>query len=397
MSSGKITSVSFYSTGVATPVPSIIVAGSFKSRSYSVEQTADGTHLVKNFRIFKVGTFKDSLGFERSYDSTHLDQMVAHYAILKDGNYFPNVPIRADHSDSILNVVGYFRNVYRDPTDTNFLSSDIEFTEPDAFAKFDRGTWRSRSLEVGMYETNDGKSFFPTVLGMAFVDIPGVEGLYGRQGRAHFAQVIAEQEEPTVPPETKPDPTITPPPTAPPPAPPPAPPVAPAPAPEPSPAPAPVAPTGQPSLFKMNGQDTNDYARVQAHITSLEAFRQETVVATRKEFVEGLAKANKIAAPQIETLQAFALSLSDEQFVAFQKGYETAVPIGTFSAGQETGDPLPNPDPNAPAGPGNQPKADELTIATEVVQQFRRIGKPEDFIKKTPAYRTLAAAGKAPF
>jgi len=67
-------------------------------------------------------------------------------------------------------------------------------TEPGAVKKFERGTFRSRSIEIGPYESNNGKITAPAVLGLAMVDIPAVEGLFQRQDSKEI-QVNFTQEE----------------------------------------------------------------------------------------------------------------------------------------------------------------------------------------------------------
>lgn len=375
---------------------------------FSSVQNSDGTGVIQGLKIFKAGTFKDSMGYQRTWEIEHLEQMIFHYNLLKDRGIFPNVPVRDGHLGifgSGGTVVGYLEN----PTRLDqFLTADLQITEPEAFAKWGRGTFRARSLEVGMYETNDEATYWPVMMGVAFVDIPAVEGLYTkfsnpsrRPGKSlhHFAQTMVDEKETpvgtnggdnpegTTPPATPPTPanpqtapaeggTTTPP-------------VqpsqhsqgtpAPAPAPTPAPAPAPVAPSATFS-FRIDGQHVNDFGRVQTHIDTLEGFRRETMDTARKDFIKALATGNKIAATQIESLTAHALSLSDTQWDAFRAAYDAAPQNPLF--GQFSNDGTGTP-------PTSNPVADEVSILEERLKMHRKAGMPEDKIKETESYKRL--------
>jgi hypothetical protein len=136
---------------------------------------ATDTHVISGIRIFRAGSFSDSMGVRSEWTVEDLDAMVANFTKLRSNGILPNVPVRADHSRSINSVVGYFTNLYREG---DYLLADMELTEPDAVGKYQRGTYRSRSAEIGVYVTNDEQVYWPTVLGLAFCDIPAVEGLH---------------------------------------------------------------------------------------------------------------------------------------------------------------------------------------------------------------------------
>lgn len=393
----------------------------------------NGNNVLDNLRIFKVGTFTDMFGFERTWDDLHLAQMVQHFHLLRDGGYLPDVPIRADHSFSVRDVVGYFDDIYLDPDDSQFLSATVEFTEPDAWDKWDRGTWRSRSIEIGMYETNDGRAFWPVVMGLAFVDIPAVEGLHARpKSPGHFFHFVTDNEESqvTVPNiETNPQEwtqavayaaweqaanyaqacenweravnyaaaldaeaaaqrgdgqtgtttTTTGPITA-------------------------ASITGQPAnhgaapqppqmmSFRVNGQPTSDFASVQAHIDTLEGYRAEATQQGRRDFVQDLAERNIIPVTQVEGLQAHAMTLNDEQFATFRAMYANAPAAPGFASfgNQETAQ---TPPVNGGVGPSSDAPLGEIETAKEIVAQHRRAGLSEEKVQQTSSYKKLAAAG----
>ena len=179
----------------------------------------------------------------------------------------------------------------------------------------------------------------------------------------------------------KPENTQTPPPVQQPPA-----------APEASAPPAPEANT-QPAaqtqdfMFMVNGAQVGDFAVVQAHITSLETFRQETIEGARKEFVQQLARDNKIAASNesLSATETFALSLTPEQFAAWKATMEAAPASGLFNQyGTTQGD---------QQAPQNGSTTNEVTarIATleEIVQSHRDAGLDEETIQQKASYKEL--------
>lgn len=138
---------------------------------------------VKGLRIFKTAKgLKDSRGKARDWSREDLEQMVANFALLREGNILPNVPVRENHSRDVRQVGGYISGLRvstaPDGSGHFFLEADLDFTEPEVQARYERGTYRNRSIEIGAYETNNGEVYFPVVLGLAFCDIPAVEGLY---------------------------------------------------------------------------------------------------------------------------------------------------------------------------------------------------------------------------
>lgn len=384
------------------------------SSSITVRETAKGGHLLQGLRIFKVGTFKDSMGFERTWEDVHLSQMEGHYRLLKDGGFLPDVPVRADHSFSVLNVVGYFDSVYRDPSDSMFLSADVEITEPEAYDKWKRGTWRSRSLEVGWYETNGGALYHPVILGLAFVDLPAVEGLFSNQRDKFHVYTLLDSDKENqmftfngqqfadqaaceaainyaahLETEAERQRTedfnracsyaaaldahnenaqklgvlgVT---------------VLQA---------APANHGGQHqtmATFTINGQPTQDQRAVQAHIATLETFRTETTKVNRDEFVDKLATDRKITAPQVEAYKAHVSidTMTDEAFASFTKLWENAPAqslLSTHSAGGGGG---------APGGLGDL--NDQIAVQSEIVDRLKASGMTDDKVQKTTAYQRL--------
>lgn len=351
---------------------------------HPIEMQADGSAIVKDVPVFKAGTFRDSWGDQHTWTAEHLQQMVDNFDLLRLRDIFPDVPVRQDHSSSIDRVMGYFHALR---TDGSLLIADLHVTEPTSLDKLARGTYRSRSLEVGMFVANDESAYWPVVFGVAYVDIPAVEGLHSKPNAQISYFSYAAEENPmsgaagTAPANaTTPVPGVTinlnqPNDLA---------PAKPAVSEHAAPAaPAPVAPAPAPgATFRINGVETTDFAKAQAHIDTLEAFAKGTVEAGRKNFVSKLAAENKITATQKPDLEAFALGLSDDQYAAWCKTFDGAPAAALLSqhGNATTG--------GAPAGEID-PKEDRKSVLNETIKMHERAGMKPEQIKKTSAYQEL--------
>lgn len=347
------------------------------------------------------------MGEQHSWEPIHLSQMVSNFNLLRDNDILPNVPQRNGHKSLFGGggeVVGYaidLRVEGQDAKGNDILVADLEFTEPEAFEKVRRGTWRSRSSEIGMYETNDESLHWPVFMGVAWVDIPAVEGLFSNHqtGQDQFTPVRDNEEgavahtndasnqsggtasttdhsqEATSGEGNQEEQQVT------------------------------EGATGgegstegsthssagdssagaavsthaaapKPFEFSINGAPTTDFAAVQAHITNLESVLTENRNQARKDFVASLASSHKIAATQIEKMEAHALSLSDEQYSAFAALYEDApeAPLFAQHGQQDTTDPK---------------EESEVDMLRERVAMHRRSGNTEEKLKKTASYMKL--------
>ena len=151
----------------------------------------DGNATLSGLKIFRAGTFKDSLGEQRTWTADDLTDIVSNFEMLRDKDIHPNVPVRKNHTRSVDDVVGYLADL---STDGEYLYATLEFTEPEAADKWERGTYRARSLEVGPYEDNDGQIFSPVAHGLAFVDRGAVEGLHAAEGDVPQAAIDDTKE-----------------------------------------------------------------------------------------------------------------------------------------------------------------------------------------------------------
>lgn len=341
--------------------------------------------MVSGLPIFRVGEFTDFFGNRQSWTLEQLQQMKDNFDLLREARVFPNVPVREDHFSSISGLKGYIIGLQvRD----ELLLADVEFTEKDGFDKWQRGTYRGRSIEIGAYKTNDEEEFYPVVRGLAFVDLPAVEGLFSapppkeapaiffnpeeRQitmdtqhweraavyakniddftRAAHFAQRIDDWTQAANYAQALDDLGVL---------------------------------AAQPlAVFQINGSTSNDHAAVQAHIDTLEQFRSESIEAGRRSFIHGLAEHNVIAVTQEESLVELALSMTEEQFATFRKSYEGA-PVAPGFARHAAGNPT-NRD-------GRDAVNQQIADLEKTVSMHRAAGMTEEQISETDSSKRLAA------
>lgn len=388
-----------------------LFAGSLKPNIYKKD---NGVVVVERQPVFRSGTFRDSMGVQSTWESLHIDQMKMHYELLRDRGIFDQVPVRDGHPGWMVSgmegngkVIGWHTTLASEEAESalgkfQVLFADYEITDDAYKAKMLAGHYRNRSSEIGEYTSNTEATYWPTYMGVAMVDIPAVEGLNGfskfsaapdkaveyndEQGRT-FHVFMDEREAPPV------SGTVIQPPAAPP-AVPPVPPV-------------PVVqvhngppvqqgqafvnpvPQAQPFVFKINGADSTDFAAVQAHVATLEAFRKETYETNIKSFIAHLASpaVNKILASQIDATETFAFGLTPEQFASWKATFEAAPAqpvLGTYGAQVEA---------NEGTGASNAQSQDEeeLAIAEGVVAQHRRGGMTPAQIEQTASFKKMTA------
>lgn len=333
----------------------------------------DGVKILEldNLAVFRSGTFRDSMGFQHSYDEFHIEQFVVNFNHLRTSGVLPDVPVRKGHPsfgtnrmDGLIGYVTELRTEKRtstsDKVERLYLLGKLEILDPEAQEKINSGLYRNRSAEVGTYVDNNEAEYAPTFMGVAYVDIPAVEGLNGFTKSLPTGSTSYMMEEDMT--NSLPTP----------------------------PAPAPTEATKEvPFAFSLSGVGaTTDPVAVQAYITSLEAKssnfeaeiqRRDAAEVTRKEsereeFVNGLIAEGKILAPAADAQRAFAKSLTDEQFSTWS-GTFGAMPINPLL--QEYG----NQD-----GDSGKPDSAAVDVDTEVMRNMRYARVSDDVIMKTGHY-----------
>jgi hypothetical protein len=363
-----------------------------------------GTGMIqRDVKIFRVGTFTDMFGRTKTWTGDQLDLAASHFRQLRTANILPNIPVREDHSLSIKDVVGYFLDVRRSG---DFMVCDIEWATTAAKDNWDSGKYRNRSIEIGEYTTNDGTKYDPVVLGLAFVDLPAVEGLYriADHGDDHMTkpntsdqaaadqaaadqaaadqaaadqaaadqaaadQAAADQAaaDQAAADQAAADQAAA----------------------DQAAADQAAADAGKPLVgahsrphaFRIHGAEVYDYAAVQAHIIGLETFRDETIQGARLDFVAGLSSGNIITSAQADSFRKLVPTMSVEQFDQFKAGFEGAAPANLFGRhdlGQGDGN-----------GAGDA-TADRISILEGIVASHRARGTSEEAISKMGSFVEL--------
>lgn len=383
---------------------------------FSVSSSVDGsedpevTVQYTDVPVFRSGTFRDSLGIQHTWDPFHLDQIVANYELLKGRGIFADVPVRKGHGsffgDPIETLAGYHTNLRTEervnPIDGKtytYLLASYEVTDGHVQEALKNKHYRNRSAEIGSYVTNDEAEFWPVYLGFAFVDIPAVEGLNqyaaNRGLGSTFSIMDPEKEAPvgTTPvTPTSPAPVVAAAATV---------PAADAPA-QPAvavhaaPVAQPTAPIAQPvptvapvapAVFSIGGVQTSDVAAVQRHIETLETQAREQVLLGRDRFVDELAMGPRprILAAQIETTKAFARTLDETQWTAWQATMTSAPALSALSIhGQGVGT-------TPPVASIDGESDSQVEILRGIVNHHKATGMSDAQIASTQSYQKLQA------
>ena len=135
--------------------------------------------------------------------------------------------------------------------------------------------------------------------------------------------------------------------------------------------------------FLVNGVQVTDPKAVQAHITLLENAMKESREANRNEFVQNLAKENKIHASQIDQFEKLVATFSDEQYTQWAALWDTAPAVGTL--GEQGAQ-------NGGIKAETAANEDDLQVAKGIVQQHVMSNMPIDKIKSTGSYKKVVAA-----
>ena len=337
--------------------------------------------IVRGLKVFRVGRFKNSQGQWNEWTADRLQRAAENFNRLRSSRVFPDVPVRLDHTKSVRDLVGYFHELR---FDGQYLVADVLFTKRNAYDEYNAGHLRNVSLEIGQYETNDEVLYDDVVQGLAFVDIPAVEGLHqrptgeesmGTQNKGDEEQETTETSETEA--TTPTEPTPTPPPVEP-----VTPPTVPSPQETDSRGPE-THSRPQVQTFRVNGGEVADVAAVQAHIDALEKFRGDTNTSLRNSFVDDLVRKGVVLGPQAEAMKTHVATLNNEQFAAYREIYEAAPVHNLFGKHDTT---------TSPEVVHQQDALDELALAEEIVKQFRRQGRTEEFIQKQPQWAVIQNA-----
>jgi len=145
----------------------------------------------------------------------------------------------------------------------------------------------------------------------------------------------------------------------------------------------------------IDGKMVTDWKVINQHFAAMSAAQNEARETFRKNFVEGLAAANKIPAPQVDSLVALVNGdgdkvppMSDEQFASFQASYESSAPSSLFdnhASQRDAGQPG---QPGSPAQMSDEQKKDRIEVLQGTVAMHERTMSPEQ-VKNTKSYIEL--------
>lgn len=347
--------------------------------------------------VFRSGEFADSMGREHLWEDIHIQTMASNFNLLKETNTFADVPIRVDHpgfmGGAVMgSVIGYHENVVTekrvspvDGVEYTYLLADLHIIKAEAQQDILNGLFRNRSAEIGPYVSNNKAEYWPTYQGVAYVDIPAVEGLkqYSKGPTTPDTFSILMEEKMT-------GSTVD---------------------------PSKIAPAAQPSAtpfaFSLPGVSggnaiTTDFSKVQellntqfgkineltadiaqrdTRIATLEAFEKETRDEARISFAKGLVASNKVLASDEDETIEFCKGLTPEAFASYAKlmGNAPENPVlGNYGS--------PNPQYSAPGATQRteaNEKDDRMAILRGQVEMHQRAGKTQEQIKQFKSYKEL--------
>ena len=361
----------------------------FKPKHFTRQDDKGRTvNVFQGVAVFRSGTFADSMGYENTWEPLHMKQIVDNFNHLRDSGTFGDIPVRDGHPGWFINgvegngkVAGWHTGLRvetlkapHDDEEYDYLLADYEILDPVAAEKIDSGLWRNRSAEIGTYFTNAKSEHWPVYLGVAYVDIPAVEGLNfsaskpGGQPPKVYVMFNSKEKNVGDTPSAAPSQGT---------------------APESAPAVAqhgaPTAPA-QPFTFSVNGKPTQDFAAVQAHIGALETFRAETTKSNRHSYVTALAHSNKIPATKLDKFKSHVEGMTAEQFLEFQEMYgdmEPSALISQHAAASEVN--------KAPTPTPATSNATEEIILREKVDMYKSAGFAPKAIMEMDSYKKLVA------
>jgi ATP-dependent Clp endopeptidase proteolytic subunit ClpP len=139
-----------------------------------------------------------------------------------------------------------------------------------------------------------------------------------------------------------------------------------------------------------NDQTVLDMDAVVNHIEALETFKKETIEGSRKSFVAGLASgaSPKILATEVENMEEFAISLSDEQFAKWKASMEAA-PSNSLLQKHGVGPEDKHAPLNGTTSSAQAATADRISILQGIVLSHKQAGVSQEDIEKKGSYKEL--------
>lgn len=131
----------------------------------------------------------------------------------------------------------------------------------------------------------------------------------------------------------------------------------------------------------VNGVAESDLSAIQAHINSLEAFRDAQRADARAGYVDSLVTDKKIMGPVADSLKALVMSMNDDQFSQFRETYDAmpTLPIlgnhGTTASNTESS--------------ASTARRERIAVLEGIVEHHRNSGKTQSLIENLPSWKEL--------
>jgi flagellar motility protein MotE (MotC chaperone) len=151
-------------------------------------ETSQKKNAIYGIEVFKVGDYRNI-----SFTHNDISTIAENFHLLKE-KVGLEVPLKVNHTDDANAIIGWVMNVYEKE---GKLYADAVITEPEAFEKIKRGTWKKVSCEIYMdfvdEETNT--SYGKALRAIAIVAHPQVKKVKGLEVARFFAEKISNGKE----------------------------------------------------------------------------------------------------------------------------------------------------------------------------------------------------------
>jgi len=164
----------------------------FISDPYQVKIERFGEGEEEKFNIYGMEVFAPGVYRGTAFTPEDVKKIAENFAILKN-QVGLEVPLKVNHTDDANAIVGWVTNVYEKD---GKLYADAVITEPEAFEKIKRGTWKKVSCEIYMdfVDEETKTSYGKALRAIAIVAHPQVKKV-GGLGVARFFEKISNGKE----------------------------------------------------------------------------------------------------------------------------------------------------------------------------------------------------------
>lgn len=156
------------------------------ARAISFSEHNEEARKIYGMEIFAPGTYRGI-----SFTDNDIREIAQNFSKLKQ-EVGLDVPLKVDHTDEAEAIIGWITDVYEKE---NRLYADAEITEPVAYEKIVRGTWKKVSCEIYLdFTDEDGKSYGKALRAVAIVAHPQVKKIRGLEVARFFERILTGKE-----------------------------------------------------------------------------------------------------------------------------------------------------------------------------------------------------------